>query len=132
MINSSRLMTATFVGGLALAALGAGSVFAQPTAPEALPDSPAKATLTQVCTQCHALTTVTARHRSPEEWADVVSRMEGMGASMDGGQKQTILAYLSANLGTGAPAPAGAEPAPAAASATAPTTPTPQTDTPKR
>ena len=128
---SSRRITAA-VTGLAFAAIGAGSVFAQGSPGEVLPESPAKATLTQVCTQCHALTIVTARHRSPDEWVDVVGRMEGMGASMDAGQKQAILTYLSANLGTGAAAPApGAEPSPGSAPASAPTSPTPQTDTPK-
>ena len=130
MINSSRLMTAAFAGGLALTAIAAGSVFAQGAPGDVLPDGPAKATLTQVCTQCHALTVITARHRSPDEWNDVVGRMESMGASMDAGQKQTILAYLSANLGTGAPtapAPSATDAAPAPAPS-----PTPQTDTPKR
>lgn len=111
-ILSGRI-SAAIIGGLAVAAIGAGSVFAQAPA-DVLPEGPGKAVLTQVCTQCHALSPITQRHRSPDEWADVVSRMESMGASMDAGQKQTILAYLSANLGTAAAAPAatpGAEPA---------------------
>ena len=129
------------MGGSIVAAIAASAVFAQAPAPaDALPDGPAKATLTQVCTQCHALTIVTARHRAPDEWANVVAQMESMGASMDAGQKQTILAYLSANLGTGAAPATPATPAtPAAPDASAPpatppsaTNTTPPTDAPKK
>lgn len=112
-----RAPIAAAVIALAAAALSAGPAGAQAE----LPDGPAKATLTEACTQCHDLGTVTAQHRSAEEWTDVIDRMEGFGASLSDAKKADILAYLSANLGKGdAAAPATPPPAPAPAAGPSP------------
>jgi hypothetical protein len=93
------------------------------TAQDALPDGPGKATLMDTCTQCHDAGLISAQHRSPDEWNDILARMTGFGAVLDDAKKAEILAYLNANLGKGdaAPAaPAAAAPAPANAPAAAP------------
>ncbi|HEV2531114.1 cytochrome c [Phenylobacterium sp.] len=103
----------------ALAALSAGRVFAQA---DDLPEGPGKADVATTCSQCHATTVISARHRAPEEWVDVVGRMKSMGAVMDADKEKSIIAYLSTALGTGT--------APAAAPAAAPTDPAAPPPTP--
>lgn len=88
-------------------------------AQDALPEGPGKAAVQETCTQCHDLGPILAQRRSAEDWADVVERMKGFGASLTDSQKAGILAYLTASLGKGdapsaTPAPAPAGPAPAA------------------
>jgi anaerobic selenocysteine-containing dehydrogenase len=109
-IPANRIAAAC-AAALALAALGAGRVLAQAND---LPEAPGKADVATTCTQCHGSDVIAARHRSPEEWADVVSRMKSMGAVIDPDKEKLIVAYLSTNLGTGA-APAAAPPAAAPA-----------------
>lgn len=114
---------AAALGALALAAVGAGAVQAQS---DDLPEGPGKADVAATCTLCHGASTISARHRSPEEWADVVARMKGMGAVMDADKEKVVVAYLNTSLGTapaGAPAAAPGT-APTAAPGTAPTAPT--------
>lgn len=99
----------------AVIALAAAALSVSPAgAQEGLPDGPGKVALTEACTQCHDLGTVTAQHRSIEEWTDVIERMEGFGASLSDAKKAEITAYLNANLGKGDPTvPAAQPPAPA-------------------
>jgi mono/diheme cytochrome c family protein len=104
-----RRAALALAGALAVTAIGTGPVSAQ-DAP--LPDGPGKAELSQTCTQCHGLEMVIQRTRTPDEWAAVVARMKGMGATMDDTQQAAILAYLNTNLGKpGAPAAVPAAPA---------------------
>jgi len=100
----------------ALAAMSTGQAVAQ----DALPDGPGKAAVSEACTQCHDLGTVTAQRRGADEWADVVERMEGFGASLSDAKKAEILAYLSANLGKGDAPAETATPAPSPAPAPGP------------
>lgn len=120
---------AVLAGGLALAALVAGKGLAQS---DDLPEGPGKADVASTCSMCHGTSVISAQHRSPEEWADVVARMKGMGAVMDADKEKSIVTYLNTSLGTGAPAAAtpattdpAAPPAPAAP-ATPPASPAPQ------
>ena len=92
---------------LAAAALTGGPAGAQAE----LPDGPGKAAISEACTQCHDLGTVTAQHRSAEEWTDVIDRMEGFGATLSDTKKAEIITYLNANLGKGDPAAPAAQPA---------------------
>ena len=115
---------AACAGAFALAALGAGRVLAQA---DDLPEGPGKADVATTCSQCHATNVISARHRSPEEWADVVGRMKSMGAVIDPDKEKSIMAYLTASLGTGA-APAATPTDPAAP----PAPPTPPAPAPQK
>jgi len=110
---------AVCAGALLLAALGAGRVLAQA---DDLPEGPGKSDVATTCSQCHTTSVISARHRSPEEWTDVVSRMKSMGAVMNADQEKSIMAYLNTSLGTGA-APAGAPAVAPGAPAATPTDP---------
>jgi len=118
MPSSVSRFAAAFGGALALTALAAGGVLAQDNS---LPDGPAKALVASTCSLCHTTDVITQQRRSPAEWQDIVTRMEGLGAMLDADQEKTVVAYLSANLG----APAGAAPPAGAASPSAPTTAAP-------
>jgi hypothetical protein len=98
---------------LAIAALPVRGALAQD---QGLVEAPGKAELVGSCTTCHGTEQITAQHRAPEEWAEVVTRMEGFGATVSEAQKTQILAYLDTNYGKGAAAPA----APAAGTPAAP------------
>jgi len=108
---------AVALGALALAAVGAGAVQAQS---DDLPEAPGKADVAATCTVCHGASTISARHRSPEEWADVVARMKGMGAVMDADKEKVVVAYLNTALGTAPAAPGAAPTAPATTDPAAP------------
>lgn len=79
-------------------------------AQDTLPDAPGKATVAETCTGCHDLGPILAQRRSTEDWADVVERMTGFGATLSDAQKATILGYLNAALGRGDAPPAGPAP----------------------
>src|SRR4051812_36823538 len=96
MVLRIRHFVLALAGVLALAAIPAGGARAQD---DQLPDGPGKATLTEACTQCHGTGQITAQRRTPDEWADVVSRMVGVGAIVSDQQHAEIVAYLSANYG---------------------------------
>ena len=102
---------------LAVAALPVRGALAQDEGPV---EAPGKAELVGACTGCHGTDQIIAQHRAPEEWADVVTRMEGFGASVSAAQKTQILAYLDTNYGKGDAAPAAPPAAAPAAPAPAP------------
>ena len=79
---------------LMLAAM-APSAFAQT---DELPNGPGKTQLVDVCTQCHAIGIVIAQDRAPEEWAEIMQRMIGMGAPANPDQQHAILGYLQQNF----------------------------------
>jgi quinoprotein glucose dehydrogenase len=66
---------------------------------EALPDGPGREEFVDRCTGCHAIGAVTARPRSPEEWADVIEQMRGRGARVSDEQASRIRAYLGLHFG---------------------------------
>jgi len=119
---SANRYAAAFAGALTLAAIGAGGAWAQA---DQLPEGPGKSDLMEVCTQCHDVSVVSQKARTPDEWMNTVLRMQGMGANMDDAKRASILAYLNAHFGTGpAAAPVTpATPASPAAPAVAPATP---------
>jgi len=105
---------APIIGALALVTLCISSAQAQDSE---LPEGPGKALLIETCTQCHAEGLITAQTRTSEEWADIISRMVGFGATIGERQQAEILTYLKTNLnkagGATAEAPAAAPNKPA-------------------
>jgi hypothetical protein len=86
---------APFLSALALATLCGHSARAQE---RVLPEGPVKALLIEACTQCHAEGLITAQARTSDEWADIMGRMVGMGAPINGRQQADILTYLKTHL----------------------------------
>jgi cytochrome c5 len=93
--NSVRRLTATIVSAAALAALCAGAALAQA---DELPEGPGKEDVAAVCTQCHAVGIITQRRRTPEEWAEIMVRMKGLGVMVDDETRDLIAAYLVSTL----------------------------------
>jgi mono/diheme cytochrome c family protein len=115
MSNPVYRFAAALGGALALTALATGGVLAQDNS---LPEGPSKALVANTCSQCHSTDVLTEKRRSPEEWQDIVTRMEGMGATLDADQEKTVVAYLSTNLG--APSALAGSAPPAATAQTMP------------
>ena len=92
---TSLRFAAPVIGALALATLCGQAALAQESE---LPEGPGKALLIETCTQCHAEGLITAQTRTSEEWADIVSRMVGFGATIGEKQQSEILTYLKTNL----------------------------------
>jgi quinoprotein glucose dehydrogenase len=65
------------------------------TAPVVLPDEPRKQILQRACSACHAVDVVAARRRTPEEWGQVIGRMQDYGAAGTPADFQAIHQYLS-------------------------------------
>jgi len=81
---------------LGLIALG---IAALPLAAQDLPAGPAKATLENVCTQCHGLDVITSQKHSKPEWKAVVDTMVSYGASAKDEEFDAIIDYLAKNFG---------------------------------
>lgn len=105
-----RHFAVALAGVLAIAAAASRPAAAQE---DELPNAPGKDQLLEVCTQCHALGLVIAQDRAPEEWAEIMQRMLGLGAPANPDQQKAILAYLQKNFARSAPggAPAASGPA---------------------
>ena len=104
-------------GALTAAAIATGAL----AQTDELPNGPGKAQLIDVCTQCHAIGIVIAQDRAPDEWAEIMQRMIGMGAPANPDQQHAILGYLQKNFAKGG----GASAATAAAASVPPPKPSP-------
>lgn len=122
-LNRRGLMMRKLLGGMAPAALvlalalsANGSLLAQGVAalPANLPDGPGRDIFVTTCSQCHAIGTVTAKRRNPDEWEQAITRMKSIGAVVAPQDEAVIARYLSVNF---APVAGGALPQPSAAPA---------------
>jgi len=86
---------APILGALALITLSSQTALAQDGG---LPDGPSKALVVESCTKCHSEGVITAQTRTSEDWANIVSRMVGFGATIGEKQQAEILTYLKTNL----------------------------------
>jgi Helix-hairpin-helix motif len=60
-----------------------------------LPDGPGKPIIERSCDGCHRAAAMVDYHKTPEEWDTIVRRMIGRGAQVQGGEVDTLIAYLS-------------------------------------
>jgi glucose dehydrogenase len=81
-----------------------------------LPDTPGKTQTVTICSNCHALSTVTSMRLSKDAWTDVVNTMVSRGLQVNDADKALILNYLATNLAPTASV-SGSPPASAAANA---------------
>ena len=64
-----------------------------------LPEGKAKELVASVCTQCHALETVTSQKKTKKEWEETVNRMIATnGAQIQPEDAQAIIDYLAENF----------------------------------
>ena len=59
-----------------------------------LPAAPERELLMRVCTSCHAPELVVSKHRTAEEWDDIIAKMVDRGAQATDEEQQRILTYL--------------------------------------
>jgi competence protein ComEA len=69
------------------------------SAGDSLPDGPGKELVLKKCVSCHSIQTVTARHATGDEWAQIVSTMVGRGAVISDDDADAVVDYLAAHFG---------------------------------
>jgi hypothetical protein len=79
-----------------LAACG-GSDSSQPQ--EATPSIDSEALLEQRCSACHALTRVTSKVKSLEQWEATITDMIDKGARLNAEEKDALVKYMAENYG---------------------------------
>ena len=51
------------------------------------------------CTSCHSATRITEQHLTRRQWANQLSKMEGLGAVISDSDRKGMLDYLTRNFG---------------------------------
>jgi sugar lactone lactonase YvrE len=64
-----------------------------------LPAGKGRETLESTCTECHGLDRVVAQLRTTDQWRSIATRMRAKGATMTDDELNTLVEYLSQNLG---------------------------------
>ena len=70
-----------------------------PASLAALPAGAGKELIESRCVACHDLTRITASRRQKTEWEGIVANMVARGASASPEERQTLVAYLTAQFG---------------------------------
>ena len=95
-----RIGKRNFAIALTGAVLLAGSVAISVRAQEDEPiQGPGKEDLVNACGQCHTTGVITASHRTAAEWADLIDRMSGLGATMSNDEYKSVTKYLNTYYG---------------------------------
>lgn len=63
-----------------------------------LPAGKGKEMVASACTACHSSERITASHRTPQEWKDVVDRMVLNGAALKNEDVESVVQYLAKNF----------------------------------
>src|SRR5579875_1201651 len=87
------------------AALALVPALSAQTSNSALPDSPGKQTVIEVCGKCHSPDRVAALHQSRRAWQATVAQMVSMGATGSDDQFNAIVDYLAKNFPSLPPTP---------------------------
>jgi competence protein ComEA len=91
-----HLMVRTFLFLLLVIAPGQSEGHAQN-----LPDGPGKDVTVKICSDCHALDSVSSMRQSRAGWEAVVNQMVGFGASGTQEELTVVIDYLTRNFGIG-------------------------------
>jgi hypothetical protein len=59
-----------------------------------LPDDARRALVVRACTGCHPAEIIAQKHRSADEWDDLIAKMVDRGAAANEQEQQQILEYL--------------------------------------
>ena len=65
---------------------------------DALPKGPGKDLVLKACTACHALTMVTSKHATADEWSTTVNDMVNRGATLTDAEEDQVIDYLTKNF----------------------------------
>jgi competence protein ComEA len=99
----TRAAGAVIVFAIAFAAVTAAATSIPPTqdpapapaaAQDRFPETPGKAALLKVCSNCHTVESLIQSLRTRQEWSDVVDQMARFGAEASDQEFDQILAYL--------------------------------------
>jgi putative heme-binding domain-containing protein len=71
---------------------------------QTLPEGKGKAEFQKICSSCHSVSMATSQGMDKAQWTGVVNDMVGRGAQGTQQDFDNIIAYLTANFGTGKPA----------------------------
>ncbi|HVG26942.1 MAG TPA: cytochrome c [Acidobacteriaceae bacterium] len=63
-----------------------------------LPDGAGKDVVKRMCVGCHALTVITSKRATPEQWANIVQQMVSRGADGTDDDIEKVTHYLSVNF----------------------------------
>src|SRR6059036_2290839 len=66
---------------------------------QTLPEGDGKKIVEDVCAACHSIEPITKQNLDKEGWKDLVSKMQGYGATLDDRQVATVTDYLTKNFG---------------------------------
>ena len=61
----------------------------------ALPEGAGRTLVVEACAGCHDLSPIFSRRRNEEEWRGIVNDMVRLGSSLDGGESEAVINYLS-------------------------------------
>jgi len=67
--------------------------------PAAVAQEDGKALLQRACTKCHALAATTRQRNDKERWSLIVDNMVSRGAELTDPEIETLIEYLTKNLG---------------------------------
>ncbi len=74
-----------------------------PATSEPLPDGPMKEAATTACTECHDSSIILQQRLSKAAWTKTVDKMIKWGATVDAKDHDSLIDYLSTNLGPDKP-----------------------------
>lgn len=97
-MRSRTSLVASLVALLASAA----PLVAQPP-PGEPPPGPGLELIQRSCINCHDITMITSKRKTPDEWATLVGLMADRGAEVSPEEMQVIEEYLSQHFATGTP-----------------------------
>lgn len=93
-VLAAGIMMAVALAGLAPVAAAQSTGADVQAVPTALPPGPGQETVVRVCSNCHALEIVSARHLSAPEWKEMVELMVRLGAVATDQEQSEIADYL--------------------------------------
>jgi competence ComEA-like helix-hairpin-helix protein len=88
-----------FAACLSGSLLGDSTVFAQEAALDPLPEGPGRETVKATCAVCHDIDTAIGKHRTRDEWQDMINAMINRGAMGSADDFKAVIGYLSTAFG---------------------------------
>jgi DNA uptake protein ComE-like DNA-binding protein len=102
-MKSTALAISTVSAFLVLTTALTTTAPATAAGPDVLPPGEGKAIVERMCVNCHALSVVTSKRATPEQWSTVVATMVSRGAEGTDEEIDTVTRYLATNFGPDRP-----------------------------
>ncbi len=97
-MSKGRVLNIAAVGLTTLALVSSAPAQAAAPVEAPLPEGPGKAIVQKMCVGCHAISVVTSRRATPEQWTNIVQQMVSRGADGTDEEIETVTRYLSTNF----------------------------------